>query len=980
MTLKDLETQYASVTAASSAVFIRSIHVAKNDPGVTTLDLISFLDRIIGEFLSEGRRICREAPAVSAQDKDALTLQGKIVAAAIIVSHDSHTVMEMREKTLVFLEYASAVVKANYDFVGAAARVVSFPITTTGLDWKTVEDAPSLDIISYKLIRSIRFDQSRPIPFQYAGKGKVVCNKGIVTVYSAEVGEAGAKAFSLFGGVLGAVTRNSRDEKLKVSDQDDAEAVGEFAESFIKAQEAFVRGKTTKREYSPGDVVDIMIKTDEAGECYGVVVDLDNPVQGAIIEEELIKGTWTGDILPYLCEDDVICGAELQVGEDGTMCFSIAKTYGRYAREMARRDERSFAVFEAKVVRVRDDIGRINWMTPHGYGGISPMIEGKKLAPGDIVVMTINNIQTRNGATYINVCVPKYGYDAVNDRFDNEDNVLVEFVTTRDQLKDTRKTAAEVALTGDADMVRTLASIVANRAACEEPMDACKALYAAAFLGTAVDDAETVRSVLAEAFFLRKKIAFAQGTAIPAGEPFPIGGEKAALLDILARSAHLDAGIVGRVAALEEGSLPRKVGDLLLGLWVSAEYCDQVKAEAEEVRRKICELIGVSSQYRGVSAVKGGKYGKVENHEVEFKSSYVFRNDGKGADIDVQGRDEVFRTVCGFLNADGGTLYLGVNDAGDPIRSDDYGINADMRWFRDNFQTVLALRSRQPGRSVVKADTLDHYMQFLNGEKAGFFKESLLANIKIEVTPDEDAIKISVMPAEYEIAYLFRDKESGEGTAYMRDGGRTLEMTPVQKERRMARLKKVSKEMGFIVTIQEAIDQHRKLTFKDYASGNSGKVEDRFVVPVNFFYNDENVYCYDLRERKYKQFRLKRISAIETEFENPYYPLPQMAPKKADVFRWLDEGESYHIKLRMEVGAKNYLIEEYSCAEKLPPEELYREGRDKWILDTRVYGLCAVRRFYLGLADKIEILPTEDSDALLEDISRFVEGNLGFEE
>ena len=105
-----------------------------------------------------------------------------------------------------------------------------------------------------------------------------------------------------------------------------------------------------------------------------------------------------------------------------------------------------------------------------------------------------------------------------------------------------------------------------------------------------------------------------------------------------------------------------------------------------------------------------------------------------------------------------------------------------------------------------------------------------------------------------------------------------------------------------------------------------------------------------------------------------------MAPKKADVFRWLDEGESYHIKLRMEVGAKNYLIEEYSCAEKLPPEELYREGRDKWILDTRVYGLCAVRRFYLGLADKIEILPTEDSDALLEDISRFVEGNLGFEE
>ena len=242
---------------------------------------------------------------------------------------------------------------------------------------------------------------------------------------------------------------------------------------------------------------------------------------------------------------------------------------------------------------------------------------------------------------------------------------------------------------------------------------------------------------------------------------------------------------------------------------------------------------------------------------------------------------------------------------------------------------------------------------------------------------DDDAIRISVRPSEYEIAYLYSNKEHLDGVAYVRDGGRTVPMTPVQKERRLMSLKKISKEMGFVVTIQEAIDQHRKLIFKGYASGNSGKVKDRFVVPVNLFYNDENVYCYDLESKSYKQFRLKRITSIETDIENPVYTLPLMAPRQADVFRWLDEGvRRYHIKLRMDIAAKNYLLEEYSCAEKLPKEELYEESRDKWILDTNLNGFGAVRRFYLGLADKIEILETEDSEALKKDISDFIAENI----
>ena len=79
----------------------------------------------------------------------------------------------------------------------------------------------------------------------------------------------------------------------------------------------------------------------------------------------------------------------------------------------------------------------------------------------------------------------------------------------------------------------------------------------------------------------------------------------------------------------------------------------------------------------------------------------------------------------------------------------------------------------------------------------------------------------------------------------------------------------------------------------------------------------------------------------------------------------------------MSVAAKNYFLEEYSCAEKLPKEEFYQESKDKWILDTQVSGLGAVQRFYLGLAEWIEILDTEDSGELKREIAGYIEKNLG---
>ena len=53
-----------------------------------------------------------------------------------------------------------------------------------------------------------------------------------------------------------------------------------------------------------------------------------------------------------------------------------------------------------------------------------------------------------------------------------------------------------------------------------------------------------------------------------------------------------------------------------------------------------------------------------------------------------------------------------------------------------------------------------------------------------------------------------------------------------------------------------------------------------------------------------------------------------------------------------------------------------RHHREHWILDTTLYGLGAVRRFYLGLADQIEILDSEDSEVLKAEILAFTRDSI----
>ena len=166
-----------------------------------------------------------------------------------------------------------------------------------------------------------------------------------------------------------------------------------------------------------------------------------------------------------------------------------------------------------------------------------------------------------------------------------------------------------------------------------------------------------------------------------------------------------------------------------------------------------------------------------------------------------------------------------------------------------------------------------------------------------------------------------------------------------------------------IRALSEAIKNKQKVKLMGYESASSETVRDRVVEPFAFSTNLIDVWAYDVQDLHNKVFKISRISEVETldedwEFEGSHRRY------STDVFR-MSGKSAKHIKLRLGLRAKNLLLEEYPLAAK----DLTRNGRH-WILETDVYDYAGVCRFYLGLADDIEILDSPELEDYVQEYTR----------
>jgi hypothetical protein len=746
-------------------------------------------------------------------------------------------------------------------------------------------------------------------------------------------------------GAVEVVTRNVREERLKATERNEADALQDFADTFVAAQRRII---PRRQMLSEGDRVTVTgIHENDDGELWCKVVGGEEE-EMLLFDDELVAGTYVKDLYAYLYENDFIAGARVESDADG-LGISIREAYLAFAIQNAQIASRNKHFFQGRVEYVDEKMQRIFWMTAGGFFGISRMREG--LEPGDEAVLYVVNVQFRGKDVYINVDVDETGGAGKSVQAFDEEKLLDGFI--RDAAPAENASGAD-----DAENVRRLA----RRLGLAQPIGALekyRTLLAARFLAEAAQDPELIAEFSTRADILQRKLLYAQGKPVRVLDSAP--AEVECLYPATDPEAFLGAG-----------GIAARIARLLTAAKVAADEPDIVPVKPDVVRRRVCALLGVEDAFRPSGAHVTGKYGLGEGNEVEFKSSYVMRNDGRGPDLDYQGRGQVFEAVCGFLNANGGVVFLGVNDSGDPVTTEGRGLAGDMAWFVKNADAVLRRAQRLLGHRVTIPESIDKYVLFLQQEKKIYFKETLQDHITIEPTEDADAIRISVKPSEYEVAYLYTDRTRTEGTAYFRDGNQTLPMSEEAKRRRLMSLKRVDKDIAHQVRLQEAIDKKHKVILRGYASGNSGEVRDRLVVPINLFYGDRKVWCYDLEDKNFKQFNLSRIGEVDTDVPDPAYN-HDFLPCEADVFSWVDHDHDYPVRLRLEVMAYNYLVEHFAGARHLPADELYQEDDAHWILATTVHGLAPLRWFYVMLADKIEILDSPAADALKEEVRGFVE-------
>ena len=166
-----------------------------------------------------------------------------------------------------------------------------------------------------------------------------------------------------------------------------------------------------------------------------------------------------------------------------------------------------------------------------------------------------------------------------------------------------------------------------------------------------------------------------------------------------------------------------------------------------------------------------------------------------------------------------------------------------------------------------------------------------------------------------------------------------------------------------VQTLGEAIDRQLKVVLKNYESGNSHTIRDRFIEPFAFTADYIDVWGYDLEDGKNKTFKIARIDEVVLT-GGAWSCEMQHRKSGTDIFRMSGE-VPYRVKLRLSFMAKNLLVEEYPLAGKY----LSREGKD-WILDTEVFSMNGVGRFVSGLMGEVEIIVGEELRSFLKEYGK----------
>ena len=243
------------------------------------------------------------------------------------------------------------------------------------------------------------------------------------------------------------------------------------------------------------------------------------------------------------------------------------------------------------------------------------------------------------------------------------------------------------------------------------------------------------------------------------------------------------------------------------------------------------------------------------------------------------------------------------------------------------------------------------------------------------VEKDENNVyRLMQLPSEYEDLrnLVYFSEEEAQIVCNLIEGldsSNTMKANLYKKLTRVYDVTKISEFEGVksnsanVQALKTAMDNHRKVVLKSYASANSGIIRDRLVEPFGFTNNHIDVWAYDIEKRANRLFKIPRIDWVDIlpedwSFEKEHHKT------QIDAFHMSGDSK-IHVRLEMSLLAKNLLQEEFPLS--IP--DITQED-DKWIYDSYVCQLAGIGRFVIGLGREIEVI---DSPELAKYIKEYTE-------
>jgi len=162
-----------------------------------------------------------------------------------------------------------------------------------------------------------------------------------------------------------------------------------------------------------------------------------------------------------------------------------------------------------------------------------------------------------------------------------------------------------------------------------------------------------------------------------------------------------------------------------------------------------------------------------------------------------------------------------------------------------------------------------------------------------------------------------------------------------------------SEKPAIVKALRKAQQNKKQILLVNYASGNSQTVRDRLVEPFEFKDDFNMVWAFDVLLKQNRQFKICRIGdIIESHLDWKHSRLHQSLP--VDIFH--NTGElNKQIEIRLNLRAKNLLVEEYPLSEKY----LVATTKNQFILHVPVAKYEGPGRFVMGIAEDIQLVGDE---------------------